>query len=127
MPLPGAEPGLHQLYTDAGAGALQAGWIGVENRSGPAVAPAALLEYPTRGVLTSLVRLPSPGPITLVRAPFFFDGRVNTAVALLNPETAANPIALRITDAAGSRGAFSRWGSLPEKPLPFTLPGLSRS
>jgi hypothetical protein len=93
-------PGTFQLFTDAG-GDQQLGWLEIENRAGPGLRPAALLEYYTRGVLTSVVQLPASHSATMARTPAIHDSQVDTAVALLNLQASSNSITMRILDSSG--------------------------
>ncbi len=107
-------PGTFQLFTDPG-GEQQVGWLEIENQSGPGLRPAALLEYFTRGVLTSVVRLPAASPAKLVRAPVIHNAQVDTAVAILNRQASAIPITMRILDGSGNEVASK---SLPQDLVP---------
>lgn len=90
-------PGTCQLYTDPGGDQQQLGWVEIENTSGPGLRPAALLEYFSKGVLTSVVRLPAASPKTLVRAPLIYDSAVDTAIAILGGEK----VSMRVLDGDG--------------------------
>ncbi len=107
-------PGTFQLFTDPG-GEQSLGWLEVENQSGPGLRPAALLEYFTRGVLTSVVRLPSAGTIRTMRAPLIYSSQVDTAVAILNRQAESIPVTMRILNSTGNEVARK---SLPQNLLP---------
>ncbi len=91
-------PGMTQIYTDPSPEEWQAGWMEVENQSGPGLRPTALLEYSTRGVLTSVVRMPSSSPKTTVRAPVIKDAQIDTALALLNRQPDTIDIGMQVLD-----------------------------
>ncbi len=97
-----AAPGLSSLYSDAAPLDWQAGWMEVKNNSGPGLQPLELLEYSTRGILTSVVRMPASSSKTSVRIPLIHDGRVETALALLNTEPVSNQVTMQVYDASGS-------------------------
>jgi hypothetical protein len=97
--------GTFQLFTDPGSDQLQLGWVEIENQAGPGLRSAALLEYATRGVLTSVVRLPAAYPAKLIRAPAIHNGLVDTAIAVLNRQTSSIPITMRILDSNGTEVA----------------------
>jgi len=98
--VPAAGP--FQLFTDGSARELRAGWFEVENRAGAALRATALLEYSTRGILTSAGRLPVSSPMALARTPVIRNSRLDTAVALLNKQPAANTIVMRLLDTSGT-------------------------
>jgi hypothetical protein len=108
-----AAPGLSSLYTDASPADWQAGWMEVKNYSGPALQQLALLEYSTRGILTSVVRMPAASPAASARIPLIHDARVDTALALLNTESTANRITMQVWDSSGA----PRGEPLPLDPL----------
>lgn len=95
-------PGLSRLYSDPSPADWQAGWIEVENRSGPALRPSALLEYSTRGILTSTARMPASRPRTLVRVPLIHNHLVHTALALLSTQPGENQITMQVLDSSAT-------------------------
>ncbi len=108
-------PGTFQLFTDPGSDQLQVGWIEITNTSGPGLRPAALLEYSSRGVLTSVVRLPASNAAKLVRGPAIHNSQVDTAIAILNRQDAPIPITMRILDSSGKESAVK---TLPDNLAP---------
>ncbi len=96
-------PGVTQVYTEPGGESWQTGWLEIDNRTGPALRPNALLEYSSRGVLTSIVRMPISVPRSLMRIPVLHDSGVDTALALLNRQTGTNEIQMQLVDAAGNK------------------------
>ncbi len=95
-------PGLWELYTDGAVRDLQVGWMELENTGVSAVRPTILLEYRSRGILTSVVRLPASSEVTMAYAPVIHDSQIDTAVALVNRHAADNIITLRLVDADGA-------------------------
>ncbi|MGI8785378.1 MAG: carbohydrate binding domain-containing protein [Acidobacteriota bacterium] len=93
---------LFHLYSDAAPAPLEVGWYEIENRSGPALLATPLLEYSTRGVVTSVVRLPPSRPTARARVPVLRDRWVDSAVALLNRQSTPLSISLRLVPAAGA-------------------------
>jgi hypothetical protein len=94
-------PAPFQLYTDGSGTDLKLGWFEMTNAGAAAVRPTVLLEYQSRGVLTSVVRLPASGTTLRSIAPVIRDSAVDTAVAILNHGTAENVVALRLLDKTG--------------------------
>ena len=94
--------GLFQLYSDPANSPLQIGWIDMEHRAGgqPKVTP--LLEYRSRGVLASVVKLPIAGSARAALIPVIRDGITNTAIALLNPTGGIFDVSLRLFDQSGN-------------------------
>jgi hypothetical protein len=99
--------GIFQLYTDPSLDPQQVGWLQIENSNGGPVRPTALLEYSTRGVLTSMVRLPPSSPTVLARAPVIHNAQVDTAIAVLNRQPSPNRIMLRLLDSSGASAGES--------------------
>jgi hypothetical protein len=124
--------GLFQLFTEAGSPALDVGWIRLEE-SAPATAVTALMEYHSRGVLTSIVGVPAAAPRDRWWFPVRREGRLGTAVALVNPsmgETLVVHLSLRDAEGGaleqaqvsippGSVDAFFLWErlSVPDEPF----------
>ncbi len=94
-------PAPFQLYTDGSGADLKLGWLRMTNAGSAALRPTTLLEYRSRGVLTSVVRLPASSPTLRSIAPVIRDGAVDTAVAVLNQEAGENVVALRLLDTTG--------------------------
>lgn len=99
--------GVFQLYTDPSLDQQQVGWLQIENRNGGSVRPTALLEYSTRGVLTSMVRLPASSPTVLARTPVIHNAQVDTAIAVLNRQPSPNRVMLRLLDNSGASAGES--------------------
>jgi hypothetical protein len=95
-------PAPFQLYTDGSGTDLKLGWFEMTNAGAAAVRPTVLLEYQSRGVLTSTVRLPASSPTLRSIAPVIRDSAVDTAVAVLNHGTAENVVTLRLLDKTGA-------------------------
>ncbi len=100
-------PDLWELYTDGAERDLQVGWMELENTGADAVRPTVLLEYRSRGVLTSVVRLPASSEVRAAHAPVIQDSQIDTAVALVNRQAAGNIITLSLIDADGSQRTAS--------------------
>ncbi len=117
-----AAPGVTQVHTDPRLEQWQAGWTEIENQSGPALRPTVLLEYSTRGVLTSVVRMPSSSPKTTVRVPVIKSPLVDTALALLNQQAGANEISMQLLDTNGTAVGTRRTALLdPGKSIAFFI------
>jgi len=94
-------PAPFQLYTDGSGTDLKLGWFEMTNAGGIAVRPTVLLEYQSRGILTSVVRLPASSPTLRAIAPVIRDSAVDTAVAILNHAGVENVVTLRLLDKNG--------------------------
>jgi len=91
-----------ELYTDGSGEDLKLGWFEMTNAGSVAIRPTVLLEYQSRGVLTSVVRLPASSPTLRSIAPVIRDSAVDTAVAILNREATENVVTLRLLDKTGA-------------------------
>jgi hypothetical protein len=95
-------PAPFELYTDGSGADLKLGWFEMTNQGDSPVNPTVLLEYRSKGVLTSVVRLPASAPALRSVAPVIRDSAVDTAVAILNREAAENVVTLRLLDKTGA-------------------------
>ena len=96
-----AAPDPFQLYTDGSGADLKLGWLRMTNAGGASFKPTVLLEFQSRGVLTSVVRLPASSPMLRSIAPVIRDSAVDTAVAVLNHDSGENVVTLRLLNEAG--------------------------
>ncbi len=80
-----ADGGVGQLYTDRSEPELRVGWLQAKPAAGQAPAVTALMEYSVRGILTSLVRIPSGPPAVRWDFPLVVEPGKGAAVAVINP------------------------------------------
>jgi hypothetical protein len=93
--------GLFQLYTDAAEASARLGWMKLAPTQGTAPLALPLMEYVSRGVLSSLVRLPAAEARNSWRIPVVRGASVETAAAVLNPGQGPLDVFMRLWDKSG--------------------------
>jgi hypothetical protein len=130
LPFSLSSPGFFELYSDGEEADAEVGWMTLAADSGTLPPVVALLEYHSRGVLTSLAQLPVTTPGSVGWIPVVRTSSAETAVAILNPQDTRVEVTARLRDAQGifeghardfqiergSTRAFfinEEWGNLP--------------
>ncbi|HRV07095.1 MAG TPA: carbohydrate binding domain-containing protein [Acidobacteriota bacterium] len=93
---------LGQRYSQGEGEELQVGWAAVQPDSGDEAAWTPLLEYFSKGMLTSLVRIPAVKPSGEWRFPFRQSPGLRCALALVNPGAVPAHLTMSVFSADGS-------------------------
>jgi hypothetical protein len=102
VPFTLTSPDLFELYSDGEEAAAEVGWMSLAADSGVLPPVLALLEYHSRGVLTSLAQLPVTTPGLIQWIPAVRTSSAETAVAILNPQDMGIEVQVQLRDAQGA-------------------------